>query len=132
MLNMTDYSKFLTNADSAGFESFESCLNLVGLCLGRQVLASYPDQMKICVVTSAQDRDHVTLPFKTAFDGTNAQITISSLWNKYLPPKGFIPGTNILVSQHHDKHHDKHHDEHPSEVDLMVSVSLSLTENATI
>lgn len=54
----------------------------------------------------------------------DARVTISTLWSKFLPAKGFVTSMAVLLAQHHELH--------PDHVDYLAYVCSSLDEDASV
>lgn len=115
-------SKILTDQGSIGYPDFETNLLAGGKELAEKVRGARSFFDRICVVTSAQDRDFLAAPLADAFP--EAYVSIATLWNKFRPASGAAGATSSVLAEHNQVH--------PAEVDAIVGVSLSLAEAATV
>lgn len=115
-------SDILTDEGLIGRPEFETALLSRGKELGKKVRDALSSFDRICVVTSAQDRDFLAVPLADEFP--EAYVSIVTLWNKFRPASGAAGATNSVLAEHNQ--------EHPAEVDAIVGVSLSLAEAATV
>ncbi|MBO0132284.1 hypothetical protein [Agrobacterium burrii] len=120
-----DMIALLLDQRSPGSEAFEHNMKIAGASLAVKFAEQADTTDKsFAIVTSAQDREFFALGFAEALAKNGARVTISTLWNKFLPPKGFVRSTTILLAQHHDPH--------PERVDCVAYVCSSLAEDATV
>ncbi|WP_156668185.1 hypothetical protein, partial [Rhizobium bangladeshense] len=89
--DVDDLIALILDPKSHGSEAFEQGMKTAGACLAMKFAeeTDTPDK-SFAIVTPAQDREFFALGFADAPSGFGARVSISTLWSKFLLPKGFV------------------------------------------